>query len=435
MSARLLRGIGANVYGQAVTVAVQLGTVPVLLRAWGDHAFGSWLTICAWTSMLSLADGGMMVAAGSAATMALARGDAATALDLFRKLFGLVAAIGVGLGAVVAAIAIWLPAALFDTAGQELHLRAAAASLGAAALVALPLGIVDLGFRAQGTYATGMLATSTVRLAETCAVVAAAVAGGGPASAAAALLAIRCVGAVVMGVLLRRRAPWLRAPHAGPGTVSLTSLVRPAMAAFALPAGLVVALQGATIAAGFVVSAEAVATFVAARTLTRTIVQALGLVTHALMPEVAIANGQGDSRRSAALIRLNLLAGFGLLLPGWALLVALGPAVVVRWTGGALRPDPVFFAILATAAVAHGCWLSASNLLLAVNRQADFAYHALALAGATCVLAVLLGRTLQLDGIALAGLFGELAMAALVVPPQIGAAFRAHNRLPTVAGP
>ena len=94
----------------------------------------------------------------------------------------------------------------------------------------------------------------------------------------------------------------------------------------------------------------------------------------------------------------------------------LGPTLLHRWTAGQLDVDPLPFAVLTTAALCHGLWLSNANLLLATNRQGEFAYAALAVAALTCLGALLIGPSGGLLGLASASLAGEAAMVVLVLP-------------------
>lgn len=424
MRGRLIRGIGANAYAQGVTAAVQLCAVPVFLNAWGNDRFGLWLTLAAWASFLSLADGGLMVAGGNAMAMAAARGDRAEATRLFACAFRFVLVVSGALAALVILGCVCLPGGLGDPASES---RWVFAALAIAALGSLPLGTLELALRAEGDYASGTVATSSVRLAESLAAIALAAMGHGLCAVALAILGIRLLGTVSLYGLVQRRVVWARATLPSNAWSELRPLVRPALAALAVPVGFGLALQGSTIAAGCVLPDGAVALFVASRTLTRALVQALGLFTHALMPEASFAIGRGDIARSAALQRLNLAVALSLLGPGWAVLVVFGPDLMARWTGDLLRPDPVFFAVMATAALVHGAWLSSSNLLLAANRQAEYAYAFVVVAATTSIASALLGHVAGLRGLACAGLAGEVAMAAIVLPGEVRTAL--HSRL------
>ena len=112
------------------------------------------------------------------------------------------------------------------------------------------------------------------------------------------------------------------------------------------------------------------------------------------------------------------------LVSGWGALMWRGPQLVSWWTAGNIRPDPVVFALLATAALCHGAWLSAANLLFAVNRQATFGLCFLVVAALTCGSAAALGWRFGLAGIATAALAGEVAMMVLILPAEIRVAVR-----------
>ncbi|MDX7953983.1 hypothetical protein P7D22_22800, partial [Lichenihabitans sp. Uapishka_5] len=158
------------------------------------------------------------------------------------------------------------------------------------------------------------------------------------------------------------------------------------------------------------VSPQAVGAFVAARTLARTLVQATGLVTHALMPEMAAASGRGDAVAVAAIARLNRMAALALLVPGGVALIAVGPWLFATWTGGRLVLPPGTWPLIVVAALLHGLWLSRANLLLAVNRQAAYAGPFFLVAVATVGLAAMAARSGGLPAVAAATVLGEVAM-------------------------
>ena len=50
---RSIRGIGATALGPVVTSIIQLGSVPLLLHAWGAAKYGDWLLLSAVPSYLT----------------------------------------------------------------------------------------------------------------------------------------------------------------------------------------------------------------------------------------------------------------------------------------------------------------------------------------------------------------------------------------------
>ena len=62
---RLVKGFGANIYGQVVTAVVQLVGVPIFLWAWGTELYGEWLILFAIPSYLSMSDLGFSLSAAN----------------------------------------------------------------------------------------------------------------------------------------------------------------------------------------------------------------------------------------------------------------------------------------------------------------------------------------------------------------------------------
>ena len=88
---RLIRGFGATALGPVVTAIIQLGTVPLLLHAWGAAKYGDWLLLSAVPSYLVLSDMGFGTASGSDMTMRVAAGDREGALRTFQSSWALLA--------------------------------------------------------------------------------------------------------------------------------------------------------------------------------------------------------------------------------------------------------------------------------------------------------------------------------------------------------
>ena len=62
---RITQGIGANGFGQAVTILTQIASVPILIHAWGMDLYGEWITLSAIPAYLVLSDIGFTSIAGN----------------------------------------------------------------------------------------------------------------------------------------------------------------------------------------------------------------------------------------------------------------------------------------------------------------------------------------------------------------------------------
>jgi O-antigen/teichoic acid export membrane protein len=416
INSRLFSGVGANAYGQAVTLLIQFGSVPLLLSAWGVRTFGLWLVISAIPSYLALADFGFSSAAANDMTLATARGAHAQAEGAFQSVLALNVGVSFGLVAVVSAIVLLVPNRFLpQTAligGAEVRLVWILQTLQVAAT--LSCGAFAGGFQSSGRYALGVFLTSSARLLESLALVAGAFLFHGFAPAAALMLATRLAALFGIAAVLLRAAPWLRLGIQHASRADIRRLISPALAVIALPAAFAVSLQGFVLVIGATLSLDAVAVFSTARTLTRSVIQAGNIVNSAIMPEVTRAFGAHDVPRLGRLIRFNLfsvvcLNGFAL-----ATLATFGSGIVAAWTRGRVAPDPVLIIGLAAVAALHSLWLSQANLVLAVNRHSRYSYWFLGVCIASVLAAIPAARALGVNGLLVPLLAGEGLMFPIV---------------------
>lgn len=421
LKSRLLFGAGANAYGQAVTLLIQFGSVPLLLSAWGAQTFGLWLVISAIPSYLALADFGFSSAAANDMTLATARGAHEQARGAFQSVLALNALVSLGLVAIVSAIVLLVPDRFLpQTAligGAEVRLVWILQTLQVAAT--LSCGAFGGGFQSSGRYALGILLASSARLLESLALVAGAFLFHGFAPAAALMLAVRLAALVGMAALLLRAAPWLSLGFHHASLADIRRLMSPALAVTALPAAFAVSLQGFVLVIGATLSLDAVAVFSTARTLTRSVIQAGNVVNSAIMPEVTRAFGAHDVPRLRRLIRLNLISVVCLNACALATIAMFGSGIVAAWTRGRIAPDPVLITGLAAVAALHSLWLSQANLILAVNRHAGYSYWFLGVCIASVLAAIPAARALGVNGLLLPLLVGECLMF-----PVVARAFR-----------
>ena len=82
---RLIKGIGANAYGQAITVLIQLVSIPLFIQHWGVSLYGEWLILSALPAYLSMSDFGLGAVAGNSMVIKMAQNDKAGALAIYRS--------------------------------------------------------------------------------------------------------------------------------------------------------------------------------------------------------------------------------------------------------------------------------------------------------------------------------------------------------------
>ncbi len=377
---RLLKGFGANLYGQAVVVVIQLAGVPILLNYWHAQLYGEWLILFAIPSYLSMTDLGFAQSAGNDMTARVARGDKIGALTVFQSLAALVLfSAVVGLLLVGAAIRL-LPL------GSWVHFSGLAAPdvrwvlwfLAAEVLVKLADGINHAGFRATGDYAMHVAIYYSTLLAQHSSIWLLAAFGRGPVAAAAAFFIIRAAVTPAVALLLTRRHPWLHFGFAQARFAELRALLRPALANTSLPLAQALNVQGMVLVVGATLGALAVVTFSTLRTLTRLALQLVLTVSNAAEPELAAAYGSGDRTLLRTLYHHTLRAGFWLALAAALGLALTGIGILQFWTHGRVIMEPLLFNWLLASAVARqppSCWRpSCSNSQVNWRTQACHSY-------------------------------------------------------------
>ena len=411
---RILHGLGANAFGQLVTVIVQLAGVPVLLYAWGAQLYGEWLILFAIPAYLSMTDLGFTQSACNEMTARVARGDCAGAVAVFQSIGVLVYVIGV-LGLLfTTAVVPWLPLADWlnfqamdaGTAQWVLWL------LAAQVLVTLPDGVTHAGFRAAGEYALHFCLHSIVRLLQFVGICITALAGGGPLAAAAVFLGVRALATAAFALLVVRRHRWLRHGTAHARRTELRRLLNPAMANMAIPLAQALNIQGMVLVVGALLGPLAVVVFSTLRTLTRLAMQMVMIVAKATEPELAAAHGTGNRYLLRRLFMHALRGGLWLALLAAGGLALFGGRVLELWTNGRVAMDAALFGWLLASAVASVLWFAALTVLKAANCHLRAAsVYVLASAAAVGLAAALISSTDSLVSAGLALLVMDASMA------------------------
>lgn len=425
---RLIRGIGANSLSQVVTICILFGSVPALLHAWGTPRYGLWLLLSAVPTYLSMGDFGFAAAAANDMTMAVSRGDTASARATHQALVLLtgVLLIGFGVLSVGAAMTVppyWLPSTSLATHNE---IKSTVALLAVSTLAALGWNSMSAALRADGKYAFGVAFNETVRLAEAAAVLSAALLGGNIVVAAAASCTVRLVALLSALFVTHARVDWVTLDLKHARVSELRRLLSPAVALMALPLGFGLALQGTTIAVGMVSSLAAVALFTSLRSLTRVATQFVGVVAHAVAPELSRAIGARDAQKIGQLVEFNtIVTGFVSAL--FLVFITLwGPRILQIWSHNRLNATHLLVAAFAISAAGQAVWNSSGNMLIAANRHATYSYWFVVVAAASVGSSILLGREFGIIGFAYSMIISDLTMC-LIVGTKLRRAVRAFT--------
>ena len=408
---RLLAGMGANSLGMAITIGIQLVSLPLFLAHWDAATYGSWLLISALPAYLSMADVGMVAAAGNRMIMAVGAGKAASANGIFQSAQVFMACVCLGLAVIACPIIWWSPWPQGATDDQRLALMAM--SIGV--LIALFGGLSEQVFKATQRYATGTLFANLIRVSEWIGSMVGLVLIGSFTAVAFGGLGLRLVGTLVVMVMARKGGHGMTWGFRHSSSEAIRQMLKPAFAFMALPLASALSLQGVTLLVGILLGPVAVAVFNTYRTLARIAVQATAIFSFALWPEFARLFGEGahSALRQLAIRSAVLSAVQAVLLS--AVLYMFAPWLLRVWTHSQIGFEPLVFGVLMTYASMAGIWHVPKVLLMATNLHGELAIWSVLVGALSVVLAWLLGRHMGLVGVSNAMLVSEALIAIICV--------------------
>jgi O-antigen/teichoic acid export membrane protein len=439
---RIIKGLGANAYGQLVAIIAQVLGVPILLHYWGTQIYGEWLILSAIPTYLSMVDLGFALSTANDMTARVAKGDHQGALAIFQSLSALV--YGIILFCLVASSIM----VMFLPFGRWMNISTLSNSdtrwiiglLAASVLIHLADGVNHAGYRAYGEYAFHSFFGSSAILVQQLLVWSTALLGFKPVIAAAAMLLVFTIHAILMNIWLFYRHGELVPGFRYADWTLLKTLIRPAMANVAFPLANAINIQGMVLVIGNLLGPVTVVVFSTIRTLTRFTIQMVYSISHAFEPEMAAAWGNEDKNLLHKLYINNLKLSFWSSIGLAVVLFFTGGWIIRIWTHGSVTIDNGLFNFLLVSAVASGIWYGGLTLLKAGNRHIRAtSWYVMASITAIAIAAILLhtDKPLYTAGLALAVMDGLMVAylfkhAAQRIELQTGPLLRSMLDLPSL---
>lgn len=417
---RILRGIGANAFGQGVTILTQLLTVPMFLSSWGPERYGVWLMLIAIPVYLGLADLGFTGVAANRINMSIAAGDRRGALVCYHSALALLLLIGAGLCALATLLGAAFGGLMHDWTGLDRAEASIIMLMIAIQAAGYMLALLSHGvFWSVGRYAEATMWFNLFRLIEFGALAVGVMVLHGGYLLLMTLLAIsRVLLVIVMYLRMRTLAPWSRFSLRERSRAEVREMLLPALALNAFPIGNALNMQGMTLCAGFLFGPAFVAYFSAMRTLSRIPYQLGQLISQALSPEIGRLYGQGNAQGLRALFRHALSASVGLATACGVGLYIAGAWICDYWTHGKIAPIHPDYSWLLAAAVVNSMWHTASVMVTATNNHARLSLVFLGANVAGLLVAVVGGHFFGNSMMSL-GVLATEVMILLALLPQI----------------
>jgi O-antigen/teichoic acid export membrane protein len=409
MIKRLLLGLGANAFGQAISITIQITSLPIFLLYWDTAKYGAWVLLSAVPSYLIMADVGMVSVAGNKMMMAMARNDVDEANTIFQTAQLFLTIVCASLFLVILPVSLFWPMPAYMTWDS----RVALAALMCAVLVSIYGGLSEAVFKATDRYPVGTFLGQVSRLAEWAGYIIGLVMFGNFSGVACVGLVGRLLSGCAMIVLAQKESRGLRLGYLKANRLEFGQMAHPAVSFMAFPLANALSFQGTTLVVGALEGTVAVALFTVYRTIARVAVQVISIFSLALWPEFSRLFGAGGSSAVISLYSrsatLGALSGVGLSLAVYAG----SPWLLQFWTHGRIPFVPAVMGwLLAYAAIAGAAFVP-RTILLATNQHIGLAGWTLAAAALSVALAWVLGLFAGLLGVSVAMFTAELVTAAL----------------------
>jgi O-antigen/teichoic acid export membrane protein len=409
MIKRLLLAVGANAFGQAIGIVIQISSLPIFLRYWDTATFGKWILLSAVPGYLTMADVGMVSVAGNKMMMAMARNDVDEANEIFQTAQLFLTIVCLCLLAIIVPVSLFWPMPAY----MDWDSRLATAALMCAVLVAIYGGLSEAVFKATSRYPEGTVLGQMSRLAEWAGYIVGLISFGSFAAVACAGLLGRLLSGAAIIFLAQKRSGGLRLGYSMASRAEFRRIARPAVSFMAFPLANALSFQGVTLVVGALEGTTAVAVFTAYRTIARVAVQIISIFSLALWPEFSRLFGSGGSAAVASLYKRSAKLG-SLFAVGLSVAVYAGaPWLLELWSHGRIPFIAADLAwLLAYAAMAGAAYVP-RTILLATNQHIGLAAWSLAIAAFTVGLAWILGSFAGLRGVSISMFAAEAVLAAL----------------------
>lgn len=406
---RVVAGMGANTYGQIVTIIIQLASLPIFLSRWDLSTYGIWLTLSAIPAYLSIADVGMVSVAGNRMTMLMGKHDIYGANRVFQsaQLFVLTSCFIVA--AIILPLVIFSPIDVLSISDTRLAL----AILVLYVLLSMAGGLSGAVFKATQRYAVGTFFEMTARLLEWMGAMAGLLLHGSFVSVAMGMLMVRVVALLTIAYLSTRQQSNLSWGVQAATREEVNQMIKPSLGFMVFSISNALSIQGFTILTAHLLGPTAVAIFNTYRTLARLTVQATSILSFALWPEFSRLFGAQDSSRLRLMfIKTALLGSLGAITLS-LLIYAAGPLLLQLWTHGKVEFIPYAMALMLLYAAIGGSWHIPRVFLMSTNNHTQLGLIYLVVSVISLTIAWPWGQLMHLPGLIMSMITSELLMMTI----------------------
>jgi len=366
---RIKLGFNANVYGQVVTIIINIIGIPILLKYWGINLYGEWLILFTIPAYLTICDIGFSQSAANDMALRLGGGDrkgVLMAFQSFRILIYCLVAVALSLTilfVIILPIHKWIHFSVLNIT----EIRWIILLLAIEVMLKIMEGIWHAALYSSGHYPLSSILYTTTLLIQFISIWLCAAVGYGPTYAVVAFLFVRLIAIFFVKRLTIRYLSWFETGFRSVRLSYLKTLVRPAMANLSLPLADAFNLQGMLLVIATTIGPVGVVTFATLRTLTRLIVSFVRAINNAVQPELALSHGLDNKEAIEQIYIRSIQISFWFSICAALILIIAGSSLLHMWTMGKVVIDYSLFYFLIMSALMASAWSVGLTLLRSAN--------------------------------------------------------------------
>ena len=363
MIKKIVSGFGANFFSQLSSVFLQIVSVPIIIKSIGISGYGDWVLVYTIPAYIAIMDFGIISVAANNVTILFARGDVENANLEFKR------ALSISITAFMSIFVVFLACALLTEYLFDIKNVGAVVFLVAAALLSLVFGFFDIVYRAVGLYHIGVYIISICRVGEMLFGLIVLVITKSIIFMAIGFFVARFLMFFLVLLKVKRKFNYFTWSFSIKSPAEVFFEIKRSAAFMAFPVGNALSLQTSAIIVGAFSGPVALASYSVCKTLSRTVVQFITMVSKSVWPEISRLYAAGDIEKIRKIAIYGSIV-FGLICCVFALIVySFRNLIINYWLPGEsiINFDKMMGLLLLSAALTS-FWQIAIVITMATNK-------------------------------------------------------------------
>jgi O-antigen/teichoic acid export membrane protein len=362
---RLTASLGANTTSQALTIFIQLLSVPIFLSIWTIEVYGEWLMLTAIPTYFALADFGFLAVIINKMTILAGSNNIKKVNVLFHTAIKLSFFVNIVVLLIVTIVVSLLDAGILSIFENKIAL----VLMVVCAVLNMTCKLIDAVFRSQGQFATGLQILNGIKLLEWLTLIIGLFFGQTFLWVASGLISGRVIGLTIAVCYTKIKHKNITWGISQASANEMRKLVKPALSFMSFPISNAISFQGTTIIIGVLFGPAYLAIFNTYRTVSRVIVQCVNIIAKSVEPELSKQFGEKN------LLKMNKIQSRGriitiiLSLISCAFLFYSGEFLLHLWVKDKIPYQPLIFNGFLLLTLLNAVWQMEIVYLTSLNKH------------------------------------------------------------------